>query len=345
MTIAISGTNGITLDGQFNSASSMGFKNRIINGAMVIDQRNAGASVTPVNNQYTLDRYYGTLTQASKYTVQQNAGSVTPPVGFTKYLGVTSSSAYSVLTGDTFAIVQVIEGFNIADLAYGTASAATVTLSFQVRSSLTGTFGGALVNGAQNRSYPFTYTISSANTWTQISVTIAGDTTGTWTTDNTAGLLVRFGLGSGATYSGTAGAWAAGNFLQPTSTVSVVGTNGATFYITGVQLEKGSTATSFDYLDYGRSLIQCQRYFQKESYVVWSGNATNGSIYYTSFEFPVQMRAAPTMTYSNVAASGFPATASTTNQVTASQVSWQRTSNGTTNGAYYAEAPTMSAEL
>jgi hypothetical protein len=278
MTIAISGTTGITLDGQFNSASSMGFKNRIINGAMVIDQRSAGASVTPTNNQYLVDRYYATLTQASKFTVQQNAGSVTPPVGFTKYLGVTSSSAYSVLTGDTFAIAQYIEGFNIADLAYGTASAATVTLSFQVYSSLTGTFGGALVNGAQNRSYPFTYTISTANTWESKSITIVGDTTGTWTTDNSAGLGIRFGLGSGATYTGTAGAWAAGNFLSATGATSVVGTSGATFYITGVQLEKGSTATSFDYRPYGTELQLCRRYFEK-SFDIGTAVAQNSGTY------------------------------------------------------------------
>ena len=148
MTIAISGTTGITLDGQFNSASSMGFKNRIINGAMVIDQRNAGASVTPANAAYTLDRWQAFQSVASKYSVQQNAGSVTPPAGFTNYLGVTSLSAYSVASGDYFALNQSIEGFNVADFGFGTASASTVILSFLVRSSLTGTFGGALKNSA-----------------------------------------------------------------------------------------------------------------------------------------------------------------------------------------------------
>jgi len=320
MTITLDGTTGITTPttsttGEFVT-SVTSFKNRIINGAMVIDQRNAGASVTPTNNQYLLDRYYATLTQASKFTVQQNAGSVTPPVGFTKYLGVTSSSAYSVLTGDTFAIAQYIEGFNIADLAYGTANAKTVTLSFQVYSSLTGTFGGALVNGAQNRSYPFTYTISSANTWTQISVTVAGDTTGTWTTDNSAGLGIRFGLGSGATYTGTAGAWAAGNYLSATGATSVVGTSGATFYITGVQLEKGSTATSFDYRPYGTELVLCQRYFEK-SYNIGTvaGTATESGMAQSSqnaaatgtgyiganISWKVSKRSAPTTTLYDVA--------------------------------------------
>jgi len=309
MTITLDGTTGITTPttsttGEFVT-SVTGFKNRIINGAMVIDQRNAGASVTPTNNQYLLDRYYATLTQASKFTVQQNAGSVTPPVGFTKYLGVTSSSAYSVLTGDTFAIAQYIEGFNIADLAYGTANAKTVTLSFQVYSSLTGTFGGALVNGAQNRSYPFTYTISSANTWTQISVTVAGDTTGTWTTDNSAGLGIRFGLGSGATYTGTAGAWAAGNYLSATGATSVVGTSGATFYITGVQLEKGSTATSFDYRPYGTELFLCQRYFISyggtSGYERMAVGLCNSTVSASICIFlPVSMRSAPSLSYSAV---------------------------------------------
>jgi hypothetical protein len=252
-----------------------GFKNRLINGAMVIDQRNAGASVT-ANGVYTLDRWVAFNSQTSKYTVQRNAGAVTPPVGFINYLGATSSSAYSVLTGDYFFINQAIEGLNVSDLAWGTASAHTVTLSFQVRSSLTGTFGGALKNGGSNRSYPFTYTISSANTWTTISVTIPGDTSGTWATDNTVGINVQFGLGAGATFSGTAGAWAAGNFVTATGATSVVGTNGATFYVTGVQLEKGVTATSFDYRPYGTELQLCQRYYEK-SYPQTTAVPTNAS--------------------------------------------------------------------
>jgi hypothetical protein len=272
-----------------------GFKNRIINGAMVIDQRNAGASVTPANS-YTLDRWQGVNTQASKFTVQQNAASVTPPAGFSNYLGVTSSSTYSVLTGDTFCVVQNIEGFNTYDLAWGTANAQTITISFWVRSSLTGTFGGALENNAANRGYPFSYTISVANTWEQKSITIAGDTSGTWVgATNGIGIIVRFGLGSGATFSGTAGAWAAGNFVQPTSTVSVVGTSGATFYITGVQLEKGSTATSFDYRPYGTELALCQRYYEVgKSYVLQAPNSLNAVG--QSVGFRVTKRATPTLT-------------------------------------------------
>jgi len=302
MTIAISGTNGITLDGQFDSASSMGFKNRIINGGMVIDQRNAGASVTPTNGSFGLDRWCFNATAASKFTAQQNAGAVTPPAGFANYLGVTSSSAYSVTSGDIFSIFQGIEGFNIADLAWGTASAATVTLSFRVYSSLTGTFGGALRNSTAARAYPFTYSIPTANTWTTISVTIAGDTSGTWLTTNGVGINLSFGLGGGSTYSGTAGAWSgAGNFITATGAVSVVGTNGATFFITGVQLEKGSTATSFDYRPIETEFALCQRYYYKISgntqYARFghgfcgAGSSTN---FYATVIFPVSMRAAPT---------------------------------------------------
>jgi hypothetical protein len=290
-------------------AQYTGFKNRIINGAMVIDQRNAGASVTPTNGQYTLDRWgcYAFGSATSKYTVQQNAGSVTPPAGFRNYLGVTSTSAYSVAAGDITSVYQIIEGFNTADLGFGTANAATVTLSFWVRSSLTGTFGGAFKNNAINRSYPFTYTISSANTWEQKSVTVAGDTTGTWVgATNGSGLFIIFSLGTGSTYSSTAGAWVAGDFYSATGATSVIGTNGATLYITGVQLEKGATATSFDYRPYGTELMLCQRYFVK-----WTGDSSatgfpmvgtgNISAPTTAIIFiptPAALRTTPTVSFS-----------------------------------------------
>jgi hypothetical protein len=276
----------------------LAFKNRIINGAMVIDQRNAGASVnngTGATNAFPVDRWALYGSQATKCTGQRNAGSVTPPTGFVNYLGVTSSSAYSVLTGDYFNVYQRIEGFNTADLMWGTANARTITLSFWVRSSLTGTFGGSLSNNAFNRSYPFTYTISAANTWEQKSLTIAGDTTGTWATDNTIGIAVYFGLGAGSTFSGTAGAWAGSGLFTATGATSVVGTNGATFYITGVQLEVGSTATSFDIRPYGTELQLCQRYYQ--SFLV-SSDWGNGSGYgMAAGTYLTEMRAAPTTTY------------------------------------------------
>jgi hypothetical protein len=282
-----------------SQGSPFGFKNRIINGAMVIDQRNAGASVTPSAGQYTLDRWTWTLSQSSKLTTQQNAGSVTPPAGFTKYLGITSSSAYTVGSGEIFNCVQFIEGFNIADLAWGTSNAKAVTLSFLVYSSLTGTFGGAINNSGASRSYPFSYSIPVANTWTSISVTIAGDTTGTWATDNTTGMQVRFGLGVGSTYSGTAGSWSSSAYYSATGATSVVGTNGATFYITGVQLEKGTQATAFDYRDYSSELMLCQRYYSQlvgnysPDFQVPNSSYVN---YFThSWKFPQVMRATPTV--------------------------------------------------
>ena len=303
----VTAANNLVATG-FTSASTFGFKNRIINGDMRIDQRNAGASVTfGAGTAYTLDRWFGTSTAANKFSLQQNAGAITPPVGFSNYLGITSLTSYSVSSSDTFYIQQSIEGFNTSDLSFGTANAATITLSFKVYSSLTGTFGGALLNSAANRSYPFSYSVPVSNTWTTISVTIAGDTTGTWIgATNGLGIAVRFGIGSGATYSGTAGAWATANLVQPTGSVSVVGTNGATFYITGVQLEKGSTATSFEYLDYGRSLMQCQRYFYRRSGAEYysacywqSTTQWNGCV----LQYPVTMRAAPAFTFA--AASNF----------------------------------------
>jgi hypothetical protein len=288
-----------TSDG-VSSAGLYGFKNRIINGAMVIDQRNAGASVTPANGAYTVDRWFYNSSQASKFTVQQNAGSVTPPAGFKNYLGCTVAASVSIGAADFFALAQNIEGLNVYDLAWGTANAQSVTLSFWVRSSLTGTFGGALQNSGSARSYPFSYTISSANTWEQKSITIAGDTSGTWLTTNGVGLAVYLGLGVGTTYSGTAGSWAGANYLSATGATSVVGTNGATFFITGVQLERGSTATSFDYRPYGNELALCQRYYTQFSYVSGSNiipstsfnNATTNGL--ATITLPVTMRTAPT---------------------------------------------------
>jgi len=255
-----------TSDG-VSSSGLYGFKNRIINGAMVISQRQGTSSFTPATGDYLLDRWNYQSSQASKFTVQQNAGSVTPPVGFSNYMGFTVASAVSIGASDFFYFRQPVEGFNFADCGWGTANAKTVTLSFQVYSSLTGTFGGSILNSATSRSYPFSYTIGSANTWTQISVTIAGDTSGTWIgATNGVGVYVYFSLGMGSTYSGTAGAWATALYASATGAVSVVGTASATFYITGVQLEKGSTATRFDYRPYGTELQLCQRYFESTAF-------------------------------------------------------------------------------
>jgi hypothetical protein len=294
MTLAVTVAQG--------ASNNVTFRNRIINGACVIDQRNAGASVNNdiTGSQYCLDRWNIYGTQASKFSVQQNAGSVTPPSGFSYYAGCTSSSAYSVGSTDTFLIQQCIEGFNTADLGWGTANAQAVTLSFWVRSSLTGTFGGSLSNSAFNYSYPYSYTINSANTWEQKSITISGPTAGTWIgATNGLGIRVTWSLGSGSSASGTAGSWTASGYRSVTGAVSVVGTNGATFYITGVQLEAGTTASPFEYRQYGTELALCQRYF-----LMWangSGNVGLGGYYNSTYvtssiAFPVTMRSAPTLT-------------------------------------------------
>ena len=291
----------------YDSGRSLGFRNRIINGDMRIDQRNNGASVTtsvPEGFTYTLDRWAYYASVITKFTVQQNAASITPPTGFFNYLGCTSTSAYSVAAGDLFLIRQAVEGFNVADLGWGAAGAQTVTLSFWVRSSLTGTFGGSVGNSAGNRQYPFSYIINSANTWEQKTVTIPGDTTGTWLTSNGVGLALYFSLGTGTNFSGTAGAWGTSAY-SATGAVSVVGTNGATFYITGVQLEAGSVATPFERRPYGTELALCQRYYEvlplNASGFSITGGFFNTADYRAHWFFKQTKRALPTLTGSWIA--------------------------------------------
>ena len=351
MTVSLNGTSGIVFNdasSQNTAATGFGFKNRIINGAMVIDQRNAGASVTPSTtgvNNYSVDRWALQSSQASKLSIQQNAGAVTPPAGFTKYLGFTSLAATSLGAGDYFVLTQPIEGLNVTDFGFGTANATTITLQFWVRSSLTGTFGGGLQNSAANRSYPFSYTISSANTWEQKTITIVGDTSGTWLTTNGVGLYLWLGLGVGTTYSGTAGAWAGANYVSATGAVSVVGTNGATFYITGVQLEKGSTATSFDVRPYTTELQLCQRYYEI-THVSFSGYGNNSNSIITSIPFKVTKRASPTVAFGADTGSwttNFPT--ATANVFGADEVSVQTGSAPTTGLSRYNATTTLTSEL
>jgi hypothetical protein len=300
----LAGVIPASLGGTGTTAGVTGFKNRLINGNMTISQRNGTSSVTPATNIYTLDRWYVLNSVGSKFSVQQDAGAVTPPAGFTDYLGITSLAATSVGSADYYQVAQNIEGFNIADLGWGTANAKTITFSFWVRSSLTGTFGGTILNSGESRSYPYSYTINAANTWEYKTVTIPGDTTGTWLTTNGIGIQVRFSLGMGSTYSTTANAWIAGVYGAPTGAVSVVSTNGATFYVTGCQFEVGSAATNFDVRSYTNELQLCQRYFQRFGDTTYAGIASGvqGSTTYSSFTiiYPVPMRTSPTLTFSNL---------------------------------------------
>jgi hypothetical protein len=298
------GGDSITFgDGSIVASGSQGFKNKIINGAMMIDQRNAGATVTPLNGSYTLDRWKCSFSAASKFTVGQSS---TAPVGFTNSFLATVSNAYTITSGDYFVPSQKIEGYNIADLGWGTANAKTVTLSFWVRSSVTGTFAVTILNSANDRSYPATYTINSANTFEYKTITIAGDTSGTWLTTNGIGLDIYWNLGMGSTYSGTANAWQAGTYYSATGATSIVGTAGATFYLTGVQLEKGTTASSFEYRSYGAELALCQRYYAKlggttsgEALAVGMVNDAPTAAWFT-VKYPTTMRAAPTLAYSSI---------------------------------------------
>ena len=292
---AVTGTNGIN-----------GFKNRIINGAMVIDQRNAGASISVSSNsgtQFGADRFLvqGTSSEGV-FTAQQL--SATPPTGFKNYVRIqTTTASASPASGSLYAMSQIIEGFNIADLGFGAAGASTVTFSFWIRSSLTGTFSGSLKNGnAYNRSYPFTYTISAANTWEYKTVTVAGDTSGTWQTGNLGGLIVYWDLGCGSSLLSTANSWQGANYNGVTGSTRLISTLNATMDITGVQLEKGSTATSFDYRPYGTELALCQRYFYKnfpnlgQDYPFCNAACYNTTLAFGVISFPVVMRASPTVT-------------------------------------------------
>jgi hypothetical protein len=296
---AASARTNLGLDGFVN------MKNRIINGAMVIDQRNAGAVQTsPASNTYNLDRWLVNV-GGGGFNVQQTPSTTETgfatrvAAGFSNYLAVTSTA---VTSASNYNIRQLIEGFNTADLAFGTASAKTITLSFWVYSSLTGTFGGSIQNSAGNRSYVYSYTIAAANTWQQVTATIPGDTSGTWIgATNGIGLILYIAYSTAAGNAGAAGSWTGNDYRAPTGQTNVVGTNGATFYITGVQLEVGSTATSFDYRPYGTELALCQRYYAKMNagtgaYTGFgSGVAGATTTAYIFFKYPVTMRSSPTI--------------------------------------------------
>ena len=291
-----------------NNAQYTGFKNRIINGAMRIDQRSAGASVSSLNAKYLNDRWYCTTYNTTSTAIQ----STTAPTGFNNSQLITNvTSTAPGGSNNTYTLSQAIEGYNIADLGYGTASASTVTLSFWVRSSLTGQYSVALANGLNSsatRSYVANYTISAADTWEQKTITVTGPTTGTWNTTTSAGIYVNFDLGSGTDFNTTANAWQSGAYMRTTGNATFNLTTSGTFYVTGVQLEKGSTATSFDYRPYGTELALCQRYYYQITYAVNSGSSIIGfsrsaTQAYFNLTNPVTMRSQPTIAFTGTAPS------------------------------------------
>ena len=302
-----SGGNTATINSYTPTESNMAGRNRIINGDMRISQRNAGAStsVSAGATFYGVDRFAGFFGASATGCTTQQAS--TAPAGFINSFKFAVGTGASSSSGQSAWIGQRIEGLNVADLGWGTANAKTVTLSFYVYASATGTYCVFLTNSAGDRSYVATYTISSANTWEQKTITIAGDTSGTWLTTSGIGVSVRWDLGSGSSYNtATTSAWQAGDYRNTSSQVNVIGTSSATFYITGVQLEAGSVATPFERRSYGQELALCQRYYWKNSpesdYGYIAVGRTQSTYISALIVNPVTMRAAPTFSYSNLGA-------------------------------------------
>lgn len=262
----------LSIDGATGSPYTM--KNRIINGDMRIDQRVAGTVTLDTNTRFIVDRFFAEDDSTATVTGVQ---STTAPNGFANSMLFTVTTADSSITAsENCTIRHWIEGYNVDDLGWGTANAKTITLSFWVRSSVTGTHSGSLLNSAANRCYVFSYTISAANTWEQKSITIAGDTSGTWLTTNGRGIGIYWNLGAGSTFLGSAGSWGSSLLLGATGSVQLISTVNATFYITGVQLEVGSSATSFEKRLFATELVLCQRYYEKSfDYVTAPANGPN----------------------------------------------------------------------
>jgi hypothetical protein len=291
--------DGLTVNGNaYPSAGALSNRNKIINGGMVIDQRLGSASSVPAPEGYGLDRWSTNKSGAGIFNLQQSADG---PPGFTNSLLLTSTTASTPSGNEFYALIQYIEGYNCAELAFGTANARSVTLSFWVKSSVIGTYGGSLRNNGANRSYPFTYVVSSASVWEYKTITIPGDITGTWLTSTGRGVSLAFSLGASGTILGTADAWASANNLATTGQTNWIATGAATFRITGVQLEVGDTATPFEYRSFGQELALCQRY-----YFQWVSTAQSNSLLLQAYNttsavgplvhFPVTMRAVPTST-------------------------------------------------
>ena len=275
-------------------------ENRIINGDMRIDQRNNGASSNAVN-AYIVDRWKTNFSQTGKLTSGRNLNSVVGPSGFQYCLGFQSASNYTLLPDDSFLFMQGVEADAIGDLGWGASSGQTVTLSFWAQSSLTGQFSGVLINNTSTSNYIFAYTIPTANVWTRIVLTIPPDTLAGWyLAGNGFALSVCFTLAAGASKVQPGNAWTTAVAVGATGSVNLAGTNGATFYVTGVKLEVGSVATPFNRESLARSMADCQRYWQKLGGanpldVGAEANGTAGSPFTFTVSFPT-MRANPNVT-------------------------------------------------
>lgn len=285
---------------KYPDAGPLSNRNKIINGDMRIDQRNAGASVSATAGVYPVDRFEIEHISGGGTATTQRSATVPTGQGFTNSLLVTvTGTDTSLASTDYYTIRQIIEGQNVADLQFGTNSASTVTISFWVRSSVTGTYCFSLTNGGNSRGYPVEYSISSANTWEKKTITIPGDITGTWGTDNGRGIQCRFCMGTGTSRQGTANTWNAGEIHGTSNQTNLFATNGATFYLTGVQLEPGTVATPFEHRSYGDELARCQRYYYKlgpvgSSKTLANASADSATAGWAIGSFPVTMRTSPT---------------------------------------------------
>ena len=346
MTVSYGGSSISFDDNSTISSGWTGFKNRIINGGMVINQRVLGT--VSASGNYVLDRFLN-YRSGGAYSVQQSTDA---PAGFTNSMLMTNTTEASPTTYSFFG--QVIEGNNIADLNFGLANASVITVSFWVKSSVAGVYSISITNGNGDRAYPATYTINNVNTWEKETITIPGDVTGTWATNNTSGMFLRFNLGSPAGRTTTSGSWAAGNYDGATGSTGATtwaNTTNATFYVTGVQLERGSTASSFEYRPFGTELQLCQRYYfnllsgQSETPAYWgAGNAAQAAWIYTQFGLPVPMRTTPSPTLTSTSLIGLSSVSAFGRG--SNRVEIQQRANGSVTDAYwYATVFNVSAEL
>jgi hypothetical protein len=300
-TIVWDTNNGITLgDGsQIQTFGSLGMRNRIINGALTVSQYNGSSSTTLSTGVYFIDRFYTNINPGSGHTGQQVT--TVPNGNFINSLKLTVGTGAAATTNQQARLCQSIEGYNIADLGWGTSSALSVTLSFWVQSSITGLYSIGIANDSNTLAYVATYNINTANTWQYVTITIPGPTSGTWVTNNGRGLKIAWNLGAGTSFQTTPGVWTSGSvdYYATSSTVSWISTSGATFYLTGVQFEKGTAATPFEYRHYGTELALCQRYCQVYTYGtsgrICIGFARSSAVVDGIFQFPI-MRTAPTVT-------------------------------------------------
>ena len=347
--MSLTDVNLFRIDGTLGSVSNIstaslnggplaGTRNRTINGDMRIDQRNAGASVTPTGDgTYTLDRWaVRNFAGSGRYSIQHSTSSV--PAGFSHAAVLTVTTA-DTTNASSYTLCQRIEAFNTSDLGLGSSAANSISISFWVRSSVTGTYCVSIRNSNADRSYISEYTISAANTWEYKTLTVPTVATGTWEVTNGIGIILDFTLGSNSARETTAGAWQTGNFIGSSNQAEWIATLGATFYITGVQLEPGSTATPFERRSYGQELALCQRYYQVfgDLNLTISGRSTNAATTVMPIVFRTTMRTAPTVAGTLTVGSGlsFSSTIDTMRVI--------GTADG--NGTFVVSNSTASAEL